>query len=258
MAKGEPKGARTPRSGGLSKAALAQPPAERVAPLQDARKKPAGAALRVTEVFLSLQGEGRDIGLPTVFVRLTGCNLRCAWCDTEYSFTGGRWVEVKDLLKEVEGFLPVRRVCLTGGEPLLQKEHQDFVKALLARGYRIVVETSGSRRVEGALLEDAVCVSMDVKCPSSGEEGEMLWDNLARLRAKDQLKFVIADERDFAYMRDVMATRARSVEAEVVLQPVGGGLEGVAKLAEWARRDGLDARVLPQLHKLLWGGVPGR
>ncbi len=239
-------------------ASLTQRPDERVAPLKDSKKKPAGVALRVTEVFLSLQGEGRDIGLPTVFVRLTGCNLRCAWCDTEYSFTGGRWVALSDLVKDVEAFLPVRRVCLTGGEPLLQKAHQDFVRALLGRGYRIVVETSGSKPVEGALLEEGVCISMDVKCPSSGEEGEMLWENLARLGSKDQLKFVIADERDFAYMREVMGTRAKAVKAEVVLQPVGGGLEGVLKIAEWVKREGLDARVLPQLHKLLWGGAPGR
>lgn len=247
-----------PRSAGLSQAALAQGPEARAAPLKDARKKPAGPALRVSEVFLSLQGEGRDIGLPTVFVRLTGCNLRCAWCDTEYSFTGGRWAALSELIKEVEAFLPVRRVCLTGGEPLLQKEHQDLVKALLARRYRVVVETSGSKRIEGALLEGGVCVSMDVKCPSSGEEGEMLWENLKRLGPKDQVKFVIGDERDFAYMREVLGTRAEGLTAEVVLQPVGGGLEGVAKLALWARRDGLDARVLPQLHKLLWGGAPGR
>ena len=255
-----PAGNRTvhPASLGLTAEARAHTPDVRVAPLKDARKKPEGVALRVTEVFLSLQGEGKDIGLPTVFVRLTGCNLRCAWCDTEYSFTGGRWMSLAELVAEVETHLPVRRVCLTGGEPLLQKEHQNFLKAILAKGYSVVVETSGSKPIEGALLEDRVCVSMDVKCPSSGEENEMLWENLARLARKDQLKFVIQDERDYAYMRDILATRAKGAKAEIVLQPVGGGLEGVQKIAEWARRDGLDARVLPQLHKLLWGGAPGR
>lgn len=247
-----------PRPLGLSKNALAQRRHERAAPLKDDRGKPAGPALRVTEVFLSLQGEGRDIGLPTVFVRLTGCNLRCAWCDTEYSFSGGEWATVANLVKTVEGFRPVHRVCLTGGEPLLQKDHQDFVRALLSRGYHIVVETSGSRPVEGALLEEGVCISMDVKCPSSGEEEEMHWENLARLRAKDQLKFVLADERDYAYARGVLSSRARGNPAEVVLQPVGGGLKGVAQIAAWAKRDGIDARVLPQLHKLLWGSARGR
>ncbi len=241
----------------LSDAALAQDGQARLAPLKETKRKPEGVALRVTEIFYSLQGEGRDIGLPTVFVRLTGCNLRCAWCDTEYSFTGGQWMALDAVFAAVEAFPPVKRVCLTGGEPLLQKEHQDLVRALTARGYRVVVETSGSRPVEGALLDPLVCVSMDIKCPSSGEEGSMLWENLGRLAPKDQLKFVIQDERDYAYAREVLSTRAKGVKAEVVFQPVGGTLEGALKIAEWTRRDGLNARVLPQLHKLLWGDAPG-
>jgi 7-carboxy-7-deazaguanine synthase len=167
-------------------------------------------------------------------------------------------MSVPDVVSAVEAFAGVRRVCLTGGEPLLQKDHQELLKALLARGYRIVVETSGSKPVEGAHLDANVCVSMDIKCPGSNEQDSMLWDNLSRMTAKDQLKFVIADERDFTYAKATLEGRAKGTAAEVVFQPVGGGLDGVLKIAGWARRDGLSVRVLPQLHKLLWGDAPGR
>lgn len=242
----------------LSEAAIKQDAAARLAPLKEVKRKPAGPALRVTEIFNSLQGEGREIGLPTVFVRLTGCNLRCVWCDTEYSFTGGEWMALEDVVRAVEAFPGVKHVCLTGGEPLLQRDHQDLLRALLARGYHIVVETSGSKPIEGAHLDDRVCVSMDIKCPGSHEEGAMLWENLAKLGRKDQLKFVIADEKDYAYAKSVMEGRAKGCPAEVVFQPVGGSLDGVLRIAGWARRDGLHVRVLPQLHKLLWGDAPGR
>jgi 7-carboxy-7-deazaguanine synthase len=242
---------------GLSDAAIRQDANARLAPLKEVKRKPAGPALRVTEIFGSLQGEGREIGLPTVFVRLTGCNLRCVWCDTEYSFTGGEWMTVDDVVRAVEAFPGIRNVCLTGGEPLLQKEHQDLLRALTQRSYRTVVETSGSRPLEGALFDDRVCISMDIKCPASGEAESMLWENLAKLGHKDQLKFVIQDERDYAYAKEILAGRAKGTKAEVVFQPVGGGLDGVLKIAAWARRDGLSVRVLPQLHKLLWGDAPG-
>jgi 7-carboxy-7-deazaguanine synthase len=242
----------------LSDAALHQSPDARLAPLQESRGKPAGKALRVTEIFLSIQGEGKDIGLPTVFVRLTGCNLRCVWCDTEYSFTGGAWKTVDQVLHEVESHHGVKHVCLTGGEPLLQREHQDLVAALVERGYHVVVETSGSRPIEGVLLHRDVCVSMDLKCPGSGEQASMLWENLGKLAPKDQLKFVVGGEQDYLYMKEVLGGRARGVNTEVIVQPVGGGLDGVLRISEWVKRDGLAVRVLPQLHKLLWGDQPGR
>ena len=242
----------------LSGEALAHTPEERLAPLRRAGAKPPGVSLRVTEIFPSLQGEGRDIGVPTVFVRLTGCNLRCVWCDTEYSFTGGSWMALDEVLARVEAHAGVRAVCLTGGEPLLQKEHQDLVAALTGRGYRVVVETSGSRPITGALLHEAVCVSMDIKCPGSGEEGSLLDENIAALRAKDQVKFVLADKADFDFMRGVIATRLKGCPAPVTAQPVGGSAEGVRQIAEWVAEAGLNVRVLPQLHKLLWGDTAGR
>ncbi len=242
----------------LSQESIAHTPQERLAPLSEAGRKPAGVALRVTEIFLSLQGEGRDIGRPTVFVRLTGCNLRCVWCDTEYSFTGGSWLTLDEVLDQVAAHPSVRNVCLTGGEPLLQKEHQELVAALTARGYRVVVETSGSRPVGGALLDERVSVSMDIKCPGSGEEGSQLPGNPSALGAKDQVKFVIADRADFDYMRALLATSLKGCTAEVIAQPVGGSVEGVRKIAAWVAEAGLDVRVLPQLHKLLWGDTAGR
>jgi 7-carboxy-7-deazaguanine synthase len=242
----------------LSDAALRQDAASRRAPLAETRGKPPGVALRVTEIFQSIQGEGKDIGFPTVFVRLTGCNLRCVWCDTEYSFTGGTWMSLDAVVAAVEAYPGLKRVCLTGGEPLLQKEHQDLVRALVERGYRIVVETSGSRALTGVLLHDQVCISMDLKCPGSGEHEAMLWENLAKLRPKDQLKFVVGDEADYLYMKGVLSKQAADIDTDIIVQPVGGGLEGVKTISEWVKRDGLAVRVLPQLHKLLWGNEPGR
>ena len=243
---------------GLTAQAIAHTPEQRLAPIATAGKRPAGTSLRVTEIFLSLQGEGRDIGHPTVFIRLTGCNLRCVWCDTEYSFTGGSWMTLDEVLGKVASHRGVKRICLTGGEPLLQKEHQDLVAALLKRGMRVVVETSGSKPVGGALLEEGVCISMDIKCPGSGEHEAMDWSNLARLGPKDQVKFVVKDRADFEYMAGLLAGRLKGTPAEVIVQPVGGSLEGVAQIAEWVKQDGLDVRVLPQLHKLLWGDEAGR
>lgn len=241
----------------LSKAAIGQSPEERLQPLRAGGGRPAGVSLRVTEVFRSLQGEGRDIGKPTVFVRLTGCNLRCVWCDTEYSFKGGSWMGLDEVLAKVEAHAGVHTVCLTGGEPLLQKEHQDLVAALLERGYRVVVETSGSRPITGVLLDERVCVSMDIKCPGSGEEGSLLDANVDALQAKDQVKFVLADRRDFDFMTATLSERLGGCPAEVVAQPVGGSVEGVLEVANWVAEAGVDVRVLPQLHKLLWGDEAG-
>ncbi len=242
----------------ISDASRAHSKEQRLEPLRAGGSRPPGVSLRITEIFPSLQGEGRDIGKPTVFVRLTGCNLRCVWCDTEYSFTGGSWMALDDVLAKVASHPGTRDVCVTGGEPLLQKEHQDLVRALVDRGYHVVVETSGSRPIAGALLDPHVCVSMDIKCPGSGEEGSLLGGNIAALGAKDQVKFVLADRADFEFMERVIATQLADCPAELVAQPVGGAVEGVLEIAGWVAEAGLHVRVLPQLHKLLWGDTAGR
>lgn len=203
--------------------------------------------MEIIEMFYSLQGEGVHIGKPTLFIRTAVCNLRCSWCDTKYSWERGEEMSVAEVLEAVAG-RPTRNVCLTGGEPLLWPDAPELVRALTDKGYQVVVETSGSVPIANLPRDGGVCVSMDVKCPSSGMEERMEFGNLALLRPGDQLKFVIADEADYAYAKDVL--REHAPACEVVLQPEGG--RRMLPLAEWALRDGLSARVLPQLHKLIW------
>jgi 7-carboxy-7-deazaguanine synthase len=214
--------------------------------------------LRVNEVFFTIQGEGRTMGLPTVFVRTSGCNLRCSWCDTTYSFYEGEETPITEVLATIDKF-PARRVCLTGGEPLLQKDSVALVQELLARGYQVTVETSGSLSVESyARLEPrrSLVVSLDVKCPGSGMANENDWANLLLLQPHDQLKFVIAGEEDYAYAKQVL--RSHPVSAEVIFQACWlDGSSNLQWLAERVLRDGLDVRVGTQLHKHIWGEQRG-
>ncbi len=209
--------------------------------------------MRIIEVFHSVQGEGPYTGVRTSFVRTARCNLRCSWCDTAYSFGPGRERSIPSLLAEVARH-GTKYVCLTGGEPLLQKESLSLVRRLSSRGLTTVVETGGSLDVTPFLGVPRVVLSVDVKCPSSAMETRNRWANLPRLRARDVVKFVIADRRDYVYAKRVLRTyRGR---AAVVFQPVWGTDGG--RLAEWVIRDRLDVRVMLQEHKVLWGDVPGR
>ncbi len=211
--------------------------------------------MKVNEIFFSLQGEGREIGRPTVFIRLTGCNLRCSWCDTEYAFYEGKETDVADIITEVEKY-GIKRVCITGGEPLLQRDEVfKLVRALLAREYEISIETNGSLPIDG--IPDDVLVSMDWKTPSSGESDKMLESNLRYLKEKDQLKFVIADEEDYRYAKEFLSKHGHEhePECEIIFQPVGG--TDIKWLAEKVLEEGLDMRVLPQLHKIIWGERKG-
>ncbi len=211
--------------------------------------------MRITEIFFSLQGEGLHAGLPTVFVRTTGCPLRCSWCDSAYSFYGGERLSVDEILDEIEGY-PTERVCFTGGEPLVQKDAVGFVQRLLDDGYEVVIETSGSLDLSDYVdmqPREALCLSVDVKCPSSSMTDENKLDELARLEAHDQVKFVIGSEDDYAYARDVM--REHDTDAQWLMQPVWGANE--TWLAEQVLEDGLDVRFSIQMHKLLWGEKPG-
>jgi 7-carboxy-7-deazaguanine synthase len=209
--------------------------------------------MRIIEVFHSVQGEGPLTGVRTSFIRTARCNLRCAWCDTIYSFGPGRERSIASLLGEVARHR-TRHVCLTGGEPLLQSESVDLVRALSARELTTVIETGGSLDVRPYLGVPRVILSVDVKCPSSRMEARNRWANLALLRPTDVLKFVIADRRDYLYARRVL--RERPCRAAVVFQPVWGSDPG--RLADWVLRDRLDVRVMLQEHKVLWGDVPGR
>ncbi len=209
--------------------------------------------MRIIEVFHSLQGEGPLTGVRTTFVRTARCNLRCRWCDTTYSFGPGKERSIASLVREVVRNR-TRDVCLTGGEPLLQRESVELVRALSARGVRTVVETGGSLDVAPYLGIPNVVLSVDVKCPSSGMQGHNHGSNLAKLRAEDVLKFVIADRRDYLFAKRVL--RGYDGPASVVFQPVWGTDGG--RLADWVLHDRLDVRVMLQQHKQLWGEVRGR
>lgn len=190
--------------------------------------------------------------MPTVFVRTTVCNLRCDWCDSEFSFTEGDYVKLDDLMKKIRSF-SAREVCLTGGEPLLQKQCVTLCKRLLELGYGVEIETGGSLPIGSLPKHPRLSVSLDVKCPASKMENNMCWDNLPALAPKDQLKFVIADRKDYDYAKEIL--KKYPVGCPVIFQPEGG--TKLLPLADWVLKDGLAVRVLPQFHKLIWGDKRG-
>ncbi len=210
--------------------------------------------LRVTEIFCSLQGEGRSAGWPTAFVRLTGCPLRCTWCDTAYAFTGGEARALDDVLARVAGF-GVRHVTVTGGEPLAQAGCGELLEALCEAGYDVSLETSGALDIAG--LDPRVTVVMDLKAPGSGEVGRNRYANLDLLRPGDQVKFVLADRADFEWARGQIRERDLAARCEVLVQPVHGAV-APAELAQWVLDERLPVRFQLQLHKLLWGDARGR
>ena len=211
-------------------------------------------ALRLTEIFYSLQGEASRAGLPTVFVRLTGCPLRCTWCDTTYSFTGGEPASVESVLAEVARY-PARQVCVTGGEPLAQKDCLPMLTALCDAGYDVSLETSGALDV--AAVDPRVARIMDVKAPDSGESARNLWKNLEVLKRRDEIKIVIASRADYEWAREVLRDRQLDRLCSVLFSPAGGLIEPQS-LAEWILEDGLNVRFQLQLHKLLWGNMKGK
>jgi 7-carboxy-7-deazaguanine synthase len=212
------------------------------------------ATLRINEVFFSIQGESSRAGLPTVFVRLTGCPLRCRWCDTEYAFHEGRARDLCDLLNEVQGH-PARHVCVTGGEPLAQPAVHALMTALADTGYTVSLETSGA--LDTGDVDSRVHVVMDLKCPDSGEVEQNRWANLVHLKAHDEVKFVLASRADYEWMRDVILREQLALRCGVLASPVWGELDP-AQLAEWVLADGLDVRLQVQLHKVLWQDARGR
>ena len=215
---------------------------------------PKPPSLLVSEVFYSLQGEASRIGLPTVFVRLTGCPLRCTWCDTTYSFTGGEAASIESVLAEVAKY-PARQVCVTGGEPLSQKECLPLLVALCDAGYDVSLETSGALDVSA--VDPRVSRIMDLKAPDSGEVGRNLWSNLDCLNARDEIKIVIASRGDYEWARDVVRQRQIDRICPVLFSPAQGLIEA-GSLADWILEDGLNVRFQLQLHKLLWGNMQGK
>ncbi|NII09979.1 7-carboxy-7-deazaguanine synthase QueE [Oleiagrimonas sp. C23AA] len=209
--------------------------------------------LRITEIFHSIQGEADAVGWPTVFVRLTGCPLRCVWCDTEYAFHGGDWRDIDDIVDEVIGY-GAHHVCVSGGEPLAQKRCLLLLEKLCDQGLEVSLETSGALDV--AEVDKRVRKVLDLKAPDSGESGRNLWSNLEHLTAHDQIKMVLAGREDFDWACRMLAEHELSSRCQVLLSPVHGKL-APRQLAEWILEQRLPVRMQMQLHKLLWGDVPG-
>ena len=211
-------------------------------------------SLRLTEIFHSLQGEAARTGLPTVFIRLTGCPLRCTWCDTTYSFTGGSAWEIADILAEVARH-PTRHICVTGGEPLAQKECPALLQALCDAGYDVCLETSGALDI--STIDPRVARIMDLKAPASGECERNLWSNLRHLKAGDEIKIIIADRADYDWACQQLTQHRLADLCPVLLSPAQGS-QDARQLAEWILQDGLPVRLQLQLHKLLWGNMQGK
>jgi 7-carboxy-7-deazaguanine synthase len=210
--------------------------------------------LRITEIFLSLQGESRTVGIPTVFIRLTGCPLRCLYCDTAYAFKGGEPVDLAEVLRRVAGY-GVRYVTVTGGEPLAQAACLGLLVALCDQGYEVSLETSGALDV--AAVDPRVVKVVDLKTPASGESGKNLLANLAHLTPCDQVKVVICDRADYEWAKDQLAQHRLAQRCEVLFSPSYGQL-AAHTLAEWILHDRLPVRFQVQVHKVLWGEERGR
>ena len=213
---------------------------------------PPTARLRVHEVFYSLQGESTHAGRPCVLVRLTGCQMRCVWCDSAHAFYDGAWRTLDEILAEVARH-GCRLVEVTGGEPLLQPGARPLMTRLADLGYEVLLETGGGLDIAG--VDGRVRRILDVKCPASGEAAHNRWENLAELRPGDEVKFVLADEADYRFACEVVERHGLAGRLPVHLSPVTGGLDP-ATLAAWILRDRLDVRLQLQLHKLLWPGTP--
>ncbi|WP_291993335.1 7-carboxy-7-deazaguanine synthase QueE [Candidatus Accumulibacter sp. ACC003] len=211
-------------------------------------------SLKISEIFLSLQGESSRVGLPTVFVRLTGCPLRCVWCDTAYAFSGGQLMSLAAIVDQVAGH-GVRHVCVTGGEPLAQPACLPLLSALADAGYAVSLETSGALDI--GKVDARVARVVDLKAPGSGESSRNRWQNLALLTANDELKFVLKDRADYEWARQLIDDRQLATLCPLLFSPVDGELPA-ATLAEWVVADRLPVRFQLQLHKVLWGKLRGK
>jgi len=204
--------------------------------------------MRVTEIFFSIQGESTHAGRPCTFVRLTGCNLRCRWCDSEYTFTGGEKMSIDDVMSKVASY-GCKLIEITGGEPLAQSEAFDLIKRLCDDGYEVLIETSGS--IDITPVDERAKIILDIKCPGSGEVEKNRWENIERLRPHDEVKFVLADRDDYEWAKRVIEER-NLTRWTILFSPVWGELN-LQPLAEWMLADRVPARLQTQLHKHIWG-----
>jgi 7-carboxy-7-deazaguanine synthase len=211
------------------------------------------ARLKITEIFFSLQGEARTVGCPTVFVRLTGCPLRCQYCDTAYAFTGGQWLELDEILSKVASY-GARHVTVTGGEPLAQPNCLPLLRQLCDAGYSVSLETGGANDI--SQVDARVSKVMDLKTPASGESARNLWSNLQHIAAGDQIKFVICDRKDYEWAKQAIEEHGLAQRCEVLISP-SHTQQPATELADWVLADRLPVRFQIQLHKYLWGDKPG-
>ncbi|HHO53486.1 MAG TPA: radical SAM protein [Deltaproteobacteria bacterium] len=215
---------------------------------QTARTTRVDQRVRITEIYPSIQGESTHVGKPCVFVRLTGCNLRCSWCDSGFTFTGGGWVPLVDVVQQAHGF-GIHTVEITGGEPLLQPAAIPLMQRLLELGHEVLLETSGSLSI--AAVPEAVHVILDLKPPASGEVARNLWSNVALLKPHHEVKIVLADRGDYEWARRIVAEHALPARCPVLLSPAHG-LGDPAEIVSWILEDRLDVRLQLQLHKVIW------
>lgn len=211
-------------------------------------------SLRITEIFFSIQGESNTVGLPTVFVRLTGCPMRCAYCDTAYAFEGGKKRELTDIIAQVQQYQS-RYVTVTGGEPLAQAECHDLLKELCDLGYQVSLETGGARDI--SQVDPRVYIVLDIKTPASTEEKKNVYENLNHIKPTDALKFVICDAADYQWSKQQLTDRLLAERCEVFFSPSAEQLSAT-QLADWLLRDQLPVRLQIQLHKILWNNEAGR
>ena len=210
--------------------------------------------LRITEIFSSIQGESTSVGMPTVFVRLTGCPLRCQYCDTAYAFSGGDWIQLEDILNNVSSF-NLKHVTVTGGEPLAQKSCLSLLTKLCDQDYRVSLETSGALDISD--VDPRVIKVMDIKTPASEEAKKNNWNNIYYLREQDQVKFVICNQSDYVWAKNIVTEYQLQDRCEVLFSTSHDELEP-RQLAEWIVQDQLEVRFQLQLHKVLWKGTPGK
>ncbi|MDO9394303.1 MAG: 7-carboxy-7-deazaguanine synthase QueE [Methylotenera sp.] len=209
--------------------------------------------LKIHEIFYSIQGESSRIGLPTVFIRLTGCPMRCVYCDTAYAFSGGSNMEITDILAKVVTY-GTKYVTVTGGEPLAQKDCHILLKDLCDKGYSVSLETGGA--IDISLVDKRVSVILDVKTPGSGEVKNNLWGNLAHLKKSDEVKFVLCSRADYDWAKEILVSHQITDKCPVLFSPVYSQVSPT-ELAEWVLADKLPVRIQVQLHKILWGEKPG-
>ena len=204
--------------------------------------------MKINEIFYSLQGEGKWTGLPNIFIRTTGCNLRCSFCDTKYAYDEGETMSTEEIVENIKNY-PCKNVCITGGEPLIQDETLDLINILIKEGYKICLETNGSKKLEELSNNKSLMISLDIKCPSSKMNEKMQLENINLLEQKDQLKFIITNKKDYNYAKK-MIYKYKPI-CYVFFQPVWG--INPNNLAKWIINDGLNVQISLQLHKILWG-----